>query len=407
RGLALGVAAVAGLASLVNPYGLRAVTFPLEVVNTRLFMSSTKEWFSPNFHDPIYRGFELMLLLLVPAFAWGRARLSLTDALVGLTFAHLGLSSARHIPLFTVAAAPLLADSLQAALVAWWERRPRAWDTAGRMRRLLPSLWSTLTSARTPLAVATFVLAIGVTAAWIGFLDPAANPFVQDLNERRYPQQTMAFIKREQLPAPLFNAYAWGGYELWRLYPEYRVFIDGRTHVYGREVLQDFLEVSMLGPHWNAVLDKWRIQTVLAQRHSQLTQVLLAVGGWRLVFTERETAVFVRETVANQALLARLEPASLMAPIPELLKELVAGLSAAEAGDDERAARHYREALAMMPDHPVALMSLGILQEKQGRIPEARELFERIVELYREGDMVERARGHLERLRWGRGRRRA
>ncbi len=398
-GLAAGVGAVTGLASLVNPYGLRAVLFPLEVVNTRLFMSSTAEWFSPNFHNPAYRGFEAMLLLLVPAFAWGRARLRVTDVLVGVTFAHLGLSSARHIPLFAVAVAPLLAAGLQEALHTFWERRPRTWNLTGRLRQQLPSLWPVVSSARTALAVATFGLLIGVVATWVGFLDPAANPFLQDLNERRYPRETMSFIKRERLPAPLFNAYAWGGYELWRLYPEYRMFIDGRTHVYGREVLQDFLEISTLGPRWRAVLDKWRIQTVLAQRHSQLTQVLLAVGGWRLVFAERETAVFVRESDANQTLLARLEPVTLSPPIPELLTALVAGMSAAEAGDDERAVRHYREVLALMPDHPVALMSLGILQEKRGRTAEARALFERIVELYRNGDLVDEARGRLEHLR--------
>ncbi len=397
-GLATGVGAVTGLASLVNPYGLRAVLFPLEVVNTRLFMSSTAEWFSPNFHNPVYRGFELMLLLLVPAFAWGRGRLGVTDALVGLTFAHLGLSSARHVPLFAVAVAPLLADGLQGAVQEAWSRRPRAWDLAGRLRRALPSFWPIVTSARTPVAVVAFGLLVGVAAGWIGFLDPIANPFLQDLNERRYPQDTIAFIKGEGLPAPLFNAYAWGGYELWRLYPEYRVFMDGRTHVYGREVLQDFLEVSTLGRRWRAVLDKWGIQTVLAQRPSQLAQVLLAVGGWRLVFVEREAAVFVRESEGNQALLERLPPVSLWPPIPEVVTALVAGLSAVEAGDDERAVRHYREALAVAPDHPVALMSLGILQEKRGRTAEARALFERIVELYGEGELVDKAKGRLRGL---------
>jgi hypothetical protein len=397
-GLATGVGVVTGLASLVNPYGLQAVLFPLEVVNTRVFMSSTAEWFSPNFHNPVYRGFELMLLLLVPAFAWGRGRLGVTDALVGLTFAHLGLSSARHVPLFAVAVAPLLADGLQSAVQEAWSGWPRAWDLAGRLRRALPSFWPIVTSARTPVAVVAFGLLVGVGAGWIGFLDPIANPFLQDLNERRYPRDTIAFIKGERLPAPLFNAYAWGGYELWRLYPEYRVFMDGRTHVYGREVLQDFLEVSTLGRRWRAVLDKWGIQTVLAQRPSQLAQVLLAVGGWRLVFVEREAAVFVRESEGNQALLERLPPVSLWPPIPEVVTALVAGLSAVEAGDDERAVRHYREALAVVPDHPVALMSLGILQEKRGRTAEARALFERIVELYGEGELVDKARGRLRGL---------
>ncbi len=398
-GLAAGVAGVAGLASLVNPYGIRAVLFPLEVVNTRLFMSSTAEWFSPNFHNPAYRGFELMLLLLVPAFAWGRGRLGPTDVLVGLTFAHLALASARHIPLFAVAAAPLLADGLQAAAADLWERRPRVSGLADGVRRHFPSLGPVVRAPETPLAIVAFCLLVGVTAAGAGFLDPIRNPFLQDLNERRYPQATMAFIKQERLPAPLFSAYAWGGYELWRLYPEYRVFIDGRTHVYGREVLQDFLEVTTLGARWRAVLDTWRIQTVLAARNSPLTQVLLAVGGWRLVFAERETAVFVRETDANRPLLARLPPVTLAETLPEVAVALATALSAAEAGDDERAMRAYRQILARVPDHPVALLSLGILAEKRGQTSEARALFERIVDLYREGDMVQSAKGRLEGLR--------
>jgi hypothetical protein len=397
--LASAVAAGTTAASLVNPYGLRAILFPLEVVNTRLFMSSTAEWLSPNFHSPAYRGFEAMLIALVPAFAWGRARLTATDVLLALTFAHLGLASARHTPLFAVAAAPLLADALEAAGRELWHRWTRDRDVAAALRRHVPSLWPALASARTPAAVTVFVLIIGVVAGWAHFVDPIANPFLQDLNERRYPGEAVAFIKQERLPAPLFNTYAWGGYELWRLYPDYRVFIDGRTHVYGREVLQDFLEVTTLAPRWRAVLDKWGIQTVLSERRAPLTQVLVATGGWRLVFEQWEAAVFVRESDANQALLARLEPVTLTQPKPELLKALVAGLSAAEAGDEDRAIGHYREALALAPDHPVALLSLGILREKRGETSEARALFQRIVDLYRDGDLARAARTRLERLR--------
>ena len=103
--------------------------FPLEVVNSRLFMSTTAEWLSPNFHNPAYLGFEVMLLLLVPAFAWGRHRLGATDVLVTLVFTHLALSSSRHLPLFAVAVAPLLADALEAAVRDLWARRPAAWPT--------------------------------------------------------------------------------------------------------------------------------------------------------------------------------------------------------------------------------------------------------------------------------------
>jgi hypothetical protein len=132
------------------------------------------------------------------------------------------------------------------------------------------------------------------------------NPLRMDLHQDRYPERTMVFIREHQLPAPLFSVYAWAGYELWRLYPEYRMFMDGRTHVYGSDVLKEFLTVTQVGPGWQGVLDKWRVQTILALRPSPLTETLQAQGGWRLVFTEREAAVFVRETDANRPLLDRL-----------------------------------------------------------------------------------------------------
>jgi hypothetical protein len=397
--LAAAVAAAAGLAGVVNPYGIRAVLFPLEVVNTRVFMTSTTEWFSPNFHNPAYRGFELMLLLLVPAFAWGRARLGSVDVLLALTFTHLALSSARHVPLFAVAVAPLLADALEGAARELWARRTVARDLGARVRAHVPSLWPVLTAAETPLLVAAFAILVGLASAWGSFLDPVTNPFFQDLNERRYPRDATDFIKRERLPAQLFNAYAWGGYELWRLYPEYRVFIDGRTHVYGREVLQDFLEVTTLGPRWRDVLDKWNIQTVLAERRSQLTQVLLAVGGWRPIFAEREAVVFLREAPANEPHLSRLAAVPLTEPIPDVWRALAFALAAAQAGDEEGAIRHYGEALRLVPDHPVALLSLGILREQRGELPQARAIFQRIVDLYAEGDMVQAAKARLEKLR--------
>jgi len=397
-GLALGLAGLATLASLANPYGARALLFPFEVVSTRAFMISTTEWFSPNFHDPAYRGFELMLLLLVPAFAWGRARLTATDVLLTLVFAHLALGSARHIPLFAVVAAPALADALQAALQGFWAVRAPGWNAlADRLRPTLPSLWPLAAAPATPLAVAAFFLLVGVSAAWTGFQDPVASPLRQDLNEARYPERTMTFIRRERLPGPIFNAYAWGGYEVWRLYPDYRVFIDGRTHVYGREILRDFLEVTNLGARWQEVLDRWGIQTILALRPSLLTEALLAVGGWRPVFAEREAAVFVREAEAHGALLARLPAVGLAPPPREVEEALAAALADVEAGDEAEALRQFERVLALDPDNPVALFSLGVLREQRGEAAAARALFERVVELDPEGALAGAARARLER----------
>jgi hypothetical protein len=337
----LGVSAAA--ASLVNPFGVRAILFPLQVVNSVPFMTSTIEWFPPNFHHRSFRPLELTLLLLFPAFAWGRGRLSAADVSLVLVFAHLGLTSVRHVPLFAIVAAPPLADALQGAL-ATWRRVDWTWirDAA---RRRLPSLGPALTAPGAPLLTGAVLLLVAMSAYWAAMVGVPTNPLRLDLAESRYPGRTMSFIREHQLPSPLFSVYAWGGYELWRLYPEYRMFMDGRTHVYGPDVLKDFLEVTNVGPRWQVVLDKWQVQTILALRPSPLTETLLAQGGWRLVFTEREAVVFVRETDANRPLLARLA---------RLSREDAVGSQAEVAA--HHAGRASRDAIvaARAPDPPSA-----------------------------------------------------
>jgi hypothetical protein len=299
---ALGSLAVA--ASLLNPFGVRALAFPFEVVRSVPFMSSTIEWFPPSFHHPAFRPLEVLLLLLFPAFAWGRARLRAVDVALVLAFAHLGLLAVRHVPLFAIVAAPPVADALQAAL---GQARPEAWPALlAAARRRLPSIGGVLTAPAAPLVAGAAVVLVVVGAYWSAVAPWPGNPLRLDLDEGRYPQRTVAFIKAHRLPAPLFSVYAWGGYELWRLYPEYRVFIDGRTHVYGPEILKDFLQVVKVGPGWRGVLDRWQVQTILALRPSRLAEILTTTGGWRLVHTEREAAVFVRESDQNRSLLARL-----------------------------------------------------------------------------------------------------
>jgi hypothetical protein len=298
----LGVAAAA--ASLLNPFGVRAILFPLEVVRSVPFMTSTIEWFPPNFHHAGFRPLELMLLLLFPAFAWGRGRLSAADVGLVLVFANLGLTSVRHVPLFAIVAAPPLAAALGAAMAEW--RRVDWARIRAVVRGRLPSLAPALTAPGMPVVAGAVLLLTAVSAHWAGIARVPTNPLRLDLEESRYPERTMTFIRENRLPHQLFSVYAWGGYELWRLYPEYRMFMDGRTHVYGPDVLREFLDVVNVSPRWQVVLDKWQVQTILALRSSPLSETLLAQGGWRLVFTEREAVVFVRETDANRPLLARL-----------------------------------------------------------------------------------------------------
>ena len=58
------------------------------------------------------------------------------------------------------------------------------------------------------------------------------------------PEKEVAFIKGHKLPGPFFNDYLTGGYMIWNLYPEYKVFIDPRYGPYVNGVVGDWFELK-------------------------------------------------------------------------------------------------------------------------------------------------------------------
>src|SRR5262249_46317439 len=154
---------------------------PLEVVRSVPFMNATIEWFPPNFHHPSFRPFELMLLLLFPAFAWGRRQLGAADVGLLLVFANLGLTSVRHIPLFAIVAAPPLGAALQEAMAMAQGRAIDGERVREGARRRLPSLAPWLMARSAPVAAGTVLLLTALSAYWAATLGMPTNPLRLDL----------------------------------------------------------------------------------------------------------------------------------------------------------------------------------------------------------------------------------
>jgi hypothetical protein len=304
-GRAAVLAGLTALAALANPFGVGAVGAALGSGPILPFLAGSLEWSAPNFHHPNVRGFELLLLALFPAFARGRGRLHATDVAWLLVLAHLGLTTFRHIPLFAIVAAAPLADALQAALRELGRGlAPRALEA---VRRRLPSIGPALASPRAPVLGGALLVLLGVGTYWLATVRLGLDPVRRDLAESRYPAGAVSFIREHRLPGRLFSVNVWSGYELWRLHPEYQAFLAGPVRHAAPDVAREFGQVWGAGPGWEGVLERWQVQTVLAQRGSHLDQALSADRSWRRVFAQADAAVFVRDTEANRPLLVRLE----------------------------------------------------------------------------------------------------
>jgi len=268
------IALLSGMATLFSPHGLEAIWYPFTYVGSQNpSMRYIAEWQSVDFHQTrslIFAGSLLLAILL----GVGRRPLGPTEALWMVALALMALQSERHLALYGVVAIPLLAARLQETL-------PLLRGTLATWRRpaLLAVIW--------PL-VAIFLLRLAFVGGGWEHAQVGREP-----NARTYPAGAVEHLRTHDLPGNLFASYHWGGYLIYRLYPERPVFIDGRMDLYG-DVVEPYFRVTGLNPGWRQVLDEHDVQLVLVEKDGPLAVVLADDPGWQLAFTGDVERLYVR-----------------------------------------------------------------------------------------------------------------
>jgi hypothetical protein len=115
-----------------------------------------------------------------------------------------------------------------------------------------------------------------------------------DSEAENFPVAAVEFMRREHPPQPIFNEYAWGGYLIWKLYPDYRVYIDGRADVYGDAFLEQFLKTHDGIGSWRAPLDLHGVRTVMIDPNAPLASLLREDAAWNKVFEDHQAVIFVK-----------------------------------------------------------------------------------------------------------------
>jgi hypothetical protein len=274
-GVLLACAAVVPL----NPYGTRMYTYPFETLLSQGMQSHIQEWFSPNFHDPSYLALLLMILGLCLALSYSRRRLRPSEFLLLSFSLAAALHSIRHIPFFVLIAVPILARLVANLPLPEVSRRFR------KQQGPTPGIKLSL-NALLVVAFATFSL-------WR--LEVVVRQ-QREAGARKFPVAAIQFIARDNPKAPILTSYDWGGYFIWKLYPQYQVFIDGRADLYGDELMKEFGNTYNLRDDWRNALTEWHIQTVLLPPQAPLTTALLLDAKWKQVYSDSESVVLIRKT---------------------------------------------------------------------------------------------------------------
>jgi hypothetical protein len=265
----------------VNPNGLRIYWYPVETLSSAAMHRFIHEWFSPDFHDPTYLPLLLMVLALIAGLALSPRCPRLRSLLLLLATIPAALRSMRHIPILVLAIVPVLAELAQTRL-----------QESGATRLFRRPL--TGSAART--LVLNFLLLFTFSVFTVLRVREVVNR-QGETEARHFPATAVAFLQAKHLPGPLMNHYNWGGYFIWKLYPQYRVFMDGRADVYGDAFMTDFGACYYLTGDWRKALQTWDIRTVVLPPDAPLITALKSSPEWRQRYADSEAVILTRPQV--------------------------------------------------------------------------------------------------------------
>ncbi|HSS98863.1 MAG TPA: hypothetical protein VLK33_17630, partial [Terriglobales bacterium] len=240
-------------ALVINPYGLQMLAVPFQTLSIGALQNFIQEWNSPNFHERQTWPFVMLLLGLLGALGASKKRLDWTDFVLASGTAFMGLLAGRNIAVFAVVATPILTEHLDAILAErGWVLQP--------VRRVTPRM------AR----MNAILVGVIVFAALLKVLVVLDSKTVQKAQEDYLPVKVTEHLATERPAGPMFNSYNWGGYLMYFL-PDYPVFVDGRTDLYGDDFLSnDYLKTATGGPGWRDTLDKYGVNLVVVEAQSGL-----------------------------------------------------------------------------------------------------------------------------------------
>jgi hypothetical protein len=271
-------------ATLMNPYGWRLDVHIVRYLNASWILNYVQEFQSPSIRSESMVVFAILLLggTALVSRAFGR-RQYFEGALV-LLWGFAALRSARHIPFYAISVAPLLASEIS---LAWREISQHApvdaarrvfWEMGqefGRSGRV--SLWLAFAGA-------------GIVAA-----APAGIGFPDHI----FPVQAVEQSRNWLTPAGgmprLLTSDTWADYIIFRLYPQQRVFFDGRSDFYGPKLGVDYRALGQAAFNWRELLDRYAFQAALLPLSWPLSTVLGREPGWREVYRDKLAVLCVRE----------------------------------------------------------------------------------------------------------------
>jgi hypothetical protein len=302
--LLIGIGTSSILLSFLNPNGYEVI--PVLIGHEQsMYSSYISEWISPitqlklGFYKQELILYFFFLLMSAILLCVNIRRLDLTDVMLFSGFTIASLYSARFIPFFVPLSVLFIARYVGRSTHVWNRESPYA--SVKWTRYVIPILLPALLG---------FVIIQGDL-----FKIAIMNNLLQRNNiviVNKFPEGAGKFLKEHKILGNLFNPYDWGGYLIWTLYPDYKVFIDGRgltkdTFFNERKIMEASLRDLNGTPEWKMLLDSYGVDVIITPSIKKYTGQLIPLiyqimnaPEWYLIYNDNASLIFLRDTYKNR-----------------------------------------------------------------------------------------------------------
>lgn len=272
---ATGMAALSAAATLATPYGWGFFRYVFENagVPAMLDIAELQPPYLPDYRAfYLYLGVWFVMLLSQPK------RLTLWELVTGVVFAALGLRYLRLTPLVFLVTAPMLASRLALFVAHGMDRRAV----------VVTALAAAVVVARIPIPTLLTTWRVGGDA-----LQPPSF----------FSARAMDFARTRGLSGPLFNSNNLGGYIIWNLYPQARVFQDSRLQAYPPEHFTRIRYLTRSQAEWDRLVAPVDWAMLSPPRPGELSGAgQFPASEWATVFSDDAVEILVRRSGRYAAL---------------------------------------------------------------------------------------------------------
>jgi tetratricopeptide (TPR) repeat protein len=246
--ISLAVVILLFVASLVNPYGYTIYDIPLKTAFAKEAQGFIQEWSPISLKSLFCFSFDSLL--------WFKVFFLLT--LISFILRKENMKSIEHVAFFII-------FSLMAFI---HHRFAGAFGVA--MGHIFVFNISNIVGNKISQKVLTYtrkwsfvILILSLSFLLLG-LQKGYKNIEFSIRRGHYPQGVVQFIKEKEIKGNIFNSFDYGGFLIWHLYPQLKVFIDGRViTVYS----EDFFWLHRQGLKnetvWKRLVNKYDVDIVL------------------------------------------------------------------------------------------------------------------------------------------------